>query len=377
MDIIPVVSQTKPNPRHALVQAVAASLKRRCGVRGPARVLVAVSGGPDSVALLHAMKLLSTRRGWRLELAVGHVQHHLRGRRAEADAVFVENLATKLDLPFLRADLDLRRPGQRASKASKASRAASDQANLEARARQQRYAALATMAATFGAPYIATAHHADDQLETLLMRLLRGTGASGLRGIAWRRRIASPSPSAQADSEGPSPSPWRAVLIRPMLAVTHQQAVAFLESIGQAWRVDHTNEDLSRLRARLRHQVLPVLREIRPDAPHKAVAMGDYFRAVHQLIRMETQRWGPHVMRGPNGVMTLDRGQVRLMPRLILGALLRQLLREAGVPGDRLTRRALDPLLNAIRDSQGGQRRYDLARARLTITRSEVTIQPA
>lgn len=228
-----------------LVRAVADGLRHRCGVQEGDHVLVACSGGADSVALLRALHLLAPRRRWRLRLTVAHVQHHLRGDAAEGDAAFVAERADSLGLGFVRADI---RPGDSAG-------------NLEANARDQRYAALAGLAADAGASWVATAHHADDQLETLLMALIRGTGTAGLRGIAWDRPL--------ADGVG---------LVRPMLGGTAARARELLAALKQDWREDATNADPDRTRARLRRDVLPVLRDLNAGAALNALALSDRMR---------------------------------------------------------------------------------------------------
>jgi tRNA(Ile)-lysidine synthetase-like protein len=246
------VASPHPHPRPAapqyrpLVRALVHGLRHRCGVREGEHLLVACSGGADSVALLRALHLLHRRRKWNLTLSVAHVQHHLRPPEvAEADAAFVKALAESLGLAYRRRDI---RPGD-------------ESGNVEANAREQRYAALQTIADEVGAAFVVTAHHADDQLETILMALLRGTTAKGLRGIAPVRRL---SPNVQ--------------LIRPMLDATHAQAIDFLQQLDHPWREDATNADLSRTRARLRHEVLPVLRELRLSVATKAVQLGDSLR---------------------------------------------------------------------------------------------------
>jgi len=238
---------------HPLVRRVAEGLRRRCGVGEGDGVLVAVSAGADSVALLRAMAHLAGRRRWRLELRVAHVHHHLRGGDADADAAFVAGLAEALRLPCDVLDV----------------RPASEPGNVEANGRRLRYAALAACAVGHGCGLVATAHHADDQLETLLMRMTRGTTVRGLRGIAWRRPI----------------EPGGAVrLIRPMLRATHADAVDYLNRLAQPWREDASNADVSRTRARLRRDVLPVLRELRPGAALKAAELADHAReAVRRL----------------------------------------------------------------------------------------------
>ncbi len=251
-----------PDPAyHPLARSVARSLRRRCGVLENERVLVAVSGGADSVAMLRVLAILAPRRKWRLRLAVGHVQHHLRPE-AEADAEFVESLAESVGLPYERRDLDLR-PGGGDTPVD-----ADRENNLEARARVARYAALGDMAQAAECPFIATAHHADDQLETLLMRVLRGTDVAGLRGIAWRRPL----------DDG-------ATLIRPMLASDHAEAIDFLGHLGQVWCEDATNLDTQRTRARLRRDVLPVLRDLRPSVARKSVELGDRMRRAFDRLR--------------------------------------------------------------------------------------------
>ncbi|MFP4144701.1 MAG: tRNA lysidine(34) synthetase TilS [Phycisphaeraceae bacterium] len=320
-------------------------MRHRCGLAEGGRVIVAVSGGCDSVALLLALHQLAGRRGWDLDIAAGHVQHHLRDA-AEEDARFVEDLVDRLDIPFLRADLDLPREG-----------------NLEANARQARYAALGSMAETFSADAVASAHSADDQLETLLMRLLRGSSVRGLRGIAWRRRLDPDNPAGAA-------------LIRPMLGATRAHAADFLRSRGQGWREDPTNADLTRLRARLRHEVLPLLRDIQPAAAERAVHLAGHFRELSRLVDTEAERHHEHALRDLDGAaVSLDRNEARMMPGVVLTTLLRRLLEEAGVPGDRLTRKALAPITRAVRDQVGGERRFDLARGvTVRVTRQEVEI---
>lgn len=254
-----------PDPAyHPLVRSISRSLRRRCGVTEGDRLLVAVSGGADSVALLRAIAGLAPRRRWRLNLAVGHVQHHLRDD-AENDAKFVETMAEQLGLSFERRDLSLH---------NAAPHKHAEPANLEARARLARYDALRDMALATDCRHVVTAHHADDQLETILMRMMRGTGVAGLRGIAWRRDLSED-----------------VALIRPMLDSTHADAIDFLNLLDQPWREDHTNRDITRTRARLRRDVLPVLRDLCPSVARKAMELGDTMRETHKAIdEIETKK---------------------------------------------------------------------------------------
>jgi tRNA(Ile)-lysidine synthase len=319
------------------------------------RLLVAVSGGCDSTALLRALATLAPRRRWQLNLTVAHVHHHLR-ESADDDAAFVEALADHLDLPYARADVHPQ---------------AQSDSNIESAARYLRYDALGDLAAQHRAAFVVTAHQADDQLETFLMRLMRGAGARGLRGIAWRRRL-----TAHTNQHIPHQAP---LLIRPMLAATRDEARTFLETINQPWREDPTNQDTKRRRAQLRHDVLPALRRMQPDVAHKAVTTAGHFRQLHELVRQTARQWRPQAVGASSAghAITLDRAAARQMPRVVLTELLRQLLHEAGAPRDRLTRRTLAPLLRALRDTVGGQRAFDLpGPITATLDRDTLALQP-
>ncbi|MHC4404489.1 MAG: tRNA lysidine(34) synthetase TilS [Planctomycetota bacterium] len=193
-------------------------------------VLLAVSGGVDSVALLRAMKALKTSGEG--GLAAAHVNHRLRGEQSEADEAFVVDLCRRLDVPceVHRVPTD---------------RLAAQSGNgLEAAARSVRYDLLQQTAARLGARYVVTAHTADDQVETILHRILRGTGISGLAGMPRVRPL------------GPA-----ATLIRPLLGFARAELAAYLGDVGQPYRTDPSNDDPRFTRNRIRHELLPLLAE--------------------------------------------------------------------------------------------------------------------
>lgn len=205
-------------------------------------LVVAVSGGIDSVVLLHLLVQLSAQ--WQLELRVAHVDHALRPDSA-ADAAFVDTLSAQLGLPFHTTRLD-------------AAALRADPDGLEAAARRARYRFLcaATVNATPAAmvPLLAVAHHADDQAETVLLRLVQG---SGLRGLSAMR------PISFIDDPALTPRPVR--VVRPLLAVPRTEFVAYAQRHGLTWREDASNRDESRPRNLVRHQVLPLLARINPQ----------------------------------------------------------------------------------------------------------------
>ncbi len=189
------------------------------------RVLVAVSGGPDSVALLAAMVQLAAR--FQIQVLAAHFNHRLRGAEADHDQAAVECLAARLGVRCVVGAVGVL-----------------DGPGMEARARTARYAFLHRAAETWGCRRIATGHTQDDQAETVLMRLLRGSGPEGLRGIHTVRR------------DG---------VIRPLIGCTRAEVLAFLQAAGLPFCTDTSNTNRRFLRNRVRHDVLPVLRAINPQ----------------------------------------------------------------------------------------------------------------
>lgn len=218
-------------------RAVARALDRDAVLVPGERVVVAVSGGPDSTALLDALARLAPPR--RLDLHVAHVDHGLReGSAAEAEAVGA--LAMSRGLPFhaLRVDVD------------------AAGGSLQDRARTARHAALRGLAAELEATAIALGHTADDQAETVLMRALQGATPRSLRAM----------------------SPRDGMLARPLLRLWRVQTVAYCAALGLPVLDDPANADPRFLRSRVRHQVLPLLEEVFPAARRRLVALAEHQR---------------------------------------------------------------------------------------------------
>jgi tRNA(Ile)-lysidine synthetase-like protein len=331
------------NRQPRFVKEIVTALTTRCGVSAGDRLLVAVSGGADSVALLRVLSSLSQKRGRSMTLGVAHVQHHLR-EQAAIDARFVAQLATSLGLPHFQRDLAC----------------PADCGNVEQWARVNRYQALADMAGDFDASSIVTAHHGDDQLETVLMRLMRGSGVQGLGGMKWSRPLAKNSTIQ---------------LIRPMLGCTHEQALAYLQSIDQPWCTDHTNADITRTRAALRLQVLPALRQIAPHAARRVVQNSEQLQDMALLYEQMVASVRRQDVLVQGGRWVLPRDVARRYPGVILQGVVRTILQEAGVPADRLGSRQVTQLADAIQDTQGGRRVYRFAgEVTATLSREMVSI---
>jgi len=209
------------------------------------RIAVAVSGGADSVALSLLLRDLAPQIGAAVAGLI-HVNHGLRGADADADESFCRALATRLELPF-----DVHR-------ADVAELARTRHVSIEAAARLARYDWFPAAAARLGATLVATGHTADDQAETVLLRLLRGSGARGVSGIRIKRGM----------------------YVRPLLHCRRHALRAWLQEMGEGWREDASNADTSVPRNRLRHEVMPLLEALAPGgvralARHAALAADD------------------------------------------------------------------------------------------------------
>ncbi len=238
------------------------------------RVCVAVSGGADSTALL---RCLFARRGeLGIVLSVLHVEHGLRGQDSIDDAAFVRALAEQLCLPCEVVQVDTNR------------RMAEHKESVETAARALRYQAFREVLAAGRADKIATAHTLDDQAETVLMKLLRGAWTEGLSGIHPELRMESVTgrPSQNGHASGMN-------CVRPFLAVQRAQIEAYLRAIGQPWRQDASNDSLAHTRNRIRHELLPKLREFNPQIDLILAHMADNARAEEQHWRAELDQLLP------------------------------------------------------------------------------------
>jgi len=217
--------------------------------------VVAVSGGPDSVALLRL--LLESHKSASIgALTVAHLNHQLRGKDSDADEDFVRRLATNLGLAF------------RSQRTNVAEQARTRGENLESTARQTRYDWLTEIARGEGARWVATGHTADDQAETVLHRLVRGTGLQGLSGIAPSRELV---PGIE--------------VIRPLLNTTRAEVLSYLKDIRQSFCTDASNTDLSFTRNRIRQELLPALaRDFNPEIVSVLCRLTEQAREVQTML---------------------------------------------------------------------------------------------
>ncbi|MDH5284186.1 MAG: tRNA lysidine(34) synthetase TilS [Gemmatimonadota bacterium] len=303
-----------------------------------ASVLVAVSGGVDSVVLLDLLH--ETRDGHGLDLVVAHVDH---GIRPDSGAVarHVENLARQFGLPFELVSLGL---GPDAS---------------ETRARTARYRALREIARRHGARYILTAHHLDDQRETVLMRFLNGSGPSGLAGMRRKTRD----------------------LARPLLSFSRRSLVAYARARGLEWAEDPSNLDPRHLRSWIRHEVMPRMKErlssLERNLDRTRRQAGIQRRALHQLLR----HWPELGYRDEAGRGSLSMVVLERFPTALQVTLVQTLLRAVGGPaGVTRLRRALRALAggqSGLTADLGGQWRLERSFERLVVVPPPAGDEPA
>ena len=235
-------------------------------------------------------------------LSVAHLDHGVRGEPARADAAFVEDLARSLGLPF---DLGHWRPERTG--------------HFEADARKARYGWLREIAASRDATAVAVGHSLDDQAETILHRIVRGTGPRGLSGMPRRRVLSWDPPIA---------------LVRPLLRVSRQAIRESLEALGQGFREDDSNADLSRTRARIRHELLPRLaNDYNPRVAEAIARLGMLASTSERLM----ERWLielEHDVTQSNGPdrMELRRDRLLQLPVFLRAEVLRRIWRKAGWP---------------------------------------------
>jgi len=252
-------------------------------------IIVAISGGADSTALLD---LLTKLPGYNLRLVAAHLNHFLRGVESDADQEFCRDLAARYAIPFESRRIDVK------------SLALDSRLNLEDAGRRTRIAFLDELRLKHGATVVALAHHADDQAETFLMRLLRGSGMTGLSGMAY------------CTTRG---------YVRPLLEISRHKIEEYLRERDLIWREDSSNSDTTYLRNRIRHELLPILEEynpaIRSCLAGTAAVIGDDEALLDELTEQEFSQ----LCRMDEGKLVCAVGQLRALNI----ALRRRVLRHA------------------------------------------------
>ncbi len=271
-----------------------------------ARVVVGVSGGPDSVALLHVLQRLADPLD--LALHVAHLHHGIRDMDADADAEFVAALAEAWKLPCTIERVDV------------PAIAAEQKLALEEAARRARYTFLHRVAQQTGALRIAVGHNADDQSETVLMHLLRGAGPAGLRGML------PATPLRDYHLLAPCPKPVSEMkLIRPLLATPRSDIEAYCAEQQLTTRFDRSNLDTTFFRNRLRHEVLPYLAQTNPRIAQNLRHLAEVVRADYDLLHeFVSVAWDTLLVKSAPDLLTFNLAGWRAQPLAIQRAIIRR-----------------------------------------------------
>jgi len=311
---------------------------RRHRLLGPGdRIGVAVSGGSDSVALLRLLHAAAESCGW--QLAVAHFDHGWRPSSG-ADAEFVAGLAATFGLPFHLG---------RAS----APRGQPPRHDPEQTARRERYAFFHALIAAGHVGRIATAHTLDDQAETVLLRLLRGTGPGGLAGVLPLRGLGRATPGKPPD-----------LVVRPLLWATRIELRAWLDTLGQRWREDPTNLDLTRRRNWVRHQLLPMMTAANPALARRlaataAIAQAEEAFWAGYLAPLSQRLWTPVGDRGHGGLaIRARRAELAPLPVAVQRRLLRDGIRRVQGHLRRVDFQGIEAVIAALADAVPRPRRF-------------------
>jgi tRNA(Ile)-lysidine synthase len=324
---------------HGLAERLLKTIRKQESIRAGDRLAVAVSGGADSVALL--CSLLELRAELGIVLSVAHVNHKLRGEESDEDERFVAQLARQhgLELHACEAPVD----GSHSSEIG-----SGIGSGIEAAARELRYGFFRQLAREGRVTKIATAHTLDDQAETVLLRIFRGTGIRGLSGIHPRIVF-----------EGLEQGHVFGELVRPLLGFRRTALQEFLRDRGQSWREDSSNRDIAFLRNRVRHRLLPIIGEEFGEAAIEHMA------ELAEIARAEEEHW-QHVhpeVRGQGSGAGDETRQAASLPGLAVGPLLalslaaqRRLVRgwmETNAPDLSISFRLIEDALALARGSAG------------------------
>ncbi len=302
-----------------MIERVAATIERYGMFRPGDRVGVAVSGGADSVCLLHVLRELAPR--WALRLSVLHLDHRLRGEASRADAEFVREVAAGLSLPFHPGEADVRRL-----------REATGQ-NLEQAARNARRDFFLGFLRSGLLDRVALGHTRSDQAETVIFRLLRGAGLSGLAGIL------------PVTVEG---------FVRPLLEISRPEVLAYLRARGLHWREDASNQDPVLARNRIRRQLLPALeRDWNPRLEAALARLAALAQEEEQFWRAEIERLeAVHAMRRGRAYL-VRAGALSGLPRPVARRLVRRLIERARGDLRRIEYEHVERALELARHEQG------------------------
>jgi tRNA(Ile)-lysidine synthase len=310
-----------------LIERVLRTIRNHFMFESGDTVLAAVSGGPDSIFLLHALLRLKGKLRLK-ELAVCNLDHGLRKGESELDSAFVSREAQRLGLRCIHKRIEL-------------AKAQGRKISTEEAARQARYAFFREAAASVGADAVATGHTIDDQAETVLMRVIMGSSLKGIVGIAPRRE------------EG------GLRIVRPIVELTKEEISAYLKSSGIEYRIDSSNLEDRYFRNVVRRDVIPFLERYNPRLKRSIFNLAQHLREDFEYIDKERSRSSARLAGAVDGRVEIALKDIVLQPRAIQKELLRDSLGNVGGDIKKLSYRHWDEVSSLLR-TKGSGRSVDL-----------------
>jgi len=295
--------------------------------------LLAISGGCDSMAMLHGLCMLrQTQMPELSNLQVAHLNHQLRGAESDADAEFVQQQAKSLGLEVTSGSIDVARIARETNQ------------SLETAARQQRYQFLTQTARTQGCNKIALAHNADDNVETIIHRIIRGTGIRGLAGIPAVR------PLTEAEEQTAANDKSDLLLIRPLLTASRCEIEAFVKNHNIAYRQDRSNFSSAYTRNRIRHELLPFLREkYNPEIDTALLQLGEIASDYQEILTLECRAEFENLIRDNTAdKVVLDAAALQTKHQILQAQIIHEALLELQVPQQRIGFRQIKSVLDLI-----------------------------
>ena len=331
-----------------LASHVEESIREKALFRDGQRILVAASGGVDSMVLLSLLHRLAAKHRWKLTVA--HFNHQLRGAKSKADERLTRESARRLKLPFVAGRGDVQGFARKGG------------LSVEMAARKLRHDFLAGTAKKLKIPAIALAHHADDQVELFFLRLLRGAGGEGLAGMKWRN---------------PSPSAPKIRLARPLLDLSKAALQTFAAENKTAFSEDASNSSIDIQRNRIRHELIPLLTQhYQPALDRSVVRLMEVVGAEAEFVAHAAQEWleGPRAPAFQDLPLALQRRiirqqliDLRLSPEFDLIERLRL------DPGQKT---AVSPVLTVLRDLAGVVHLHKLEPVRFNLQKRKLSLSP-
>src|SRR3990170_2942083 len=286
-------------------------------------VVVGVSGGPDSVALLNILHSINSAKNLHFRFYVAHLNHQLRGKSSEDDAQFVENLSKELSLPFILKNVNIQEIANQTKR------------SIEETARIERYKFFTESSQKYNASAVAIGHTADDNAETILHRIIRGTGISGLEGIPVKRPL-TPDSTIQ--------------IVRPLLFTWRREIIDYLGKEQQNYRTDVSNYETTCFRNKIRLELIPLLeKQFNPNIKNTLVQLCQIFSANNEYLSPEAKKiLKDSTIESTEGSYTLDTHFLTKQPRILQQLVFQEILNIMQIPLQEITYEHYTKILNEI-----------------------------